>query len=320
MGEKPGYDVAVRAFASPSSDVVADVVVADPEPSVLSDYWEMTKPRITLLVLITTAGAMVWAAHGLPPVGLTIATLVGMAMASGGAGVLNHVLDRDIDVLMERTRHRPVAAGRVSPTAATIFGLVLNVAAAVVLLAFTNVLTTVLAITGSVFYVVVYTMLLKRRTVQNIVIGGAAGALPPLVGWAAVTGEIGLAAVLMFLIIFLWTPPHFWALAILKKRDYANAGIPMLPCVASERETALQILAYTVLLAGVSIVPYVADLLGAFYLVVAIVLGARFIQLAVRLLRTHSPVAARQTFLYSLLYLALLFAAMGADRAIAAAT
>jgi protoheme IX farnesyltransferase len=166
---------------------------------------------------------------------------------------------------------------------------------------------------------VIYTVLLKRRTVQNIVIGGAAGALPPLAGWAAVTGEIGLAPVLMFLIIFLWTPPHFWALAILKKRDYANAGIPMLPCVASERETAVQILVYTVLLAVVSVIPYLTDLLGVFYLVAAVLLGARFIQLAVRLLRTHSPVAARQTFLYSLLYLALIFAAMGADRVLAAA-
>jgi protoheme IX farnesyltransferase len=304
---------------SASSDVVAEAVVARTRPSLLADYWELTKPRITLLVLITTVGAMVWAAHGLPPLGLVAATVLGMAMASGGAAVLNHVLDRDIDLLMERTRNRPVAVGRVSPLAATVFGVGLNVAAAAILLAFTNALTAAIAIAGSLFYVVIYTVLLKRRTVQNIVIGGAAGALPPLAGWAAVTGEIGLAPVLMFLIIFLWTPPHFWALAILKKRDYANAGIPMLPCVASERETAVQILVYTVLLAVVSVIPYLTDLLGVFYLVAAVLLGARFIQLAVRLLRTHSPVAARQTFLYSLLYLALIFAAMGADRVLAAA-
>jgi protoheme IX farnesyltransferase len=160
-------------------------------------------------------------------------------------------------------------------------------------------------------------MVLKRRTPQNIVIGGAAGAVPPLVGWAAVTGEIGLAPILMFLIIFLWTPPHFWALAILARREYAQAGVPMLPVVRSERATAVQILVYTALLAAVSVVPYAAGLLGPLYLVAAVLLAARFLQLATRLLRTHSPAAARATFLYSLAYLALLFAAMGADRALA---
>ena len=287
-------------------------------PSAFSDYWEMTKPSITLLVLVTTAGAMVWAAEGLPSIELTLATLIGLACASGGGAVLNHVLDRDIDRLMERTRRRPVATGRVSVAAATAFGLGLNVAAATILLTFTNVLTAVLAIGGSAFYVVIYTMVLKRRTPQNIVIGGAAGAIPPLAGWAAVTGEIGLAPLIMFLIIFLWTPPHFWALAILKKDDYARAGIPMLPVVATERETALQILAYTVILALVSLVPVVTGLLGVLYAIAAIALGGRFIWLATHLLRTHSPLVARATFLYSLLYLALLFAAMGADRAIAA--
>ena len=296
----------------------AAVTPVESRPSVFSDYWEMTKPSITLLVLVTTAGAMVWAASGLPPLELTVATIIGMACASGGGAVLNHVLDRDIDRLMERTRRRPVATGRVSVAAATAFGLGLNVLAAVILLSFTNVLTAVLAIGGSAFYVVVYTMVLKRRTPQNIVIGGAAGAIPPLAGWAAVTGEIGLAPLIMFLIIFLWTPPHFWALAILKKDEYARAGIPMLPAVATERETAVQILAYTVILAAVSLIPVFTGLLGVLYAVAAIALGGRFILLAYRLLRTHSPLAARATFLYSLLYLALLFAAMGADRAISA--
>ena len=297
----------------------AAVTPVESRPSVLADYWEMTKPSITLLVLVTTAGAMVWAAGGLPPIGLTVATLVGLACASGGGAVLNHVVDRDIDRLMERTRNRPVATGRVSVAAATTFGLALNVIAAVILLAFTNVLTTVLAIGGSAFYVVVYTMVLKRRTPQNIVIGGAAGAIPPLAGWAAVTGEIGLAPLIMFLIIFLWTPPHFWALAILKKDEYARAGVPMLPAVATERETAVQILVYTVLLAVVSLIPVVHGparraLRGR---------GDR----ARRPLHLPRPapaasrtraLAARATFLYSLLYLALLFGAMGADRAIAA--
>jgi protoheme IX farnesyltransferase len=296
----------------------AAVTPVESRPSVLSDYWEMTKPSITLLVLVTTAGAMVWAANGLPPIELLVATLVGLACASGGGAVLNHVVDRDIDRLMERTRNRPVATGRVSVVAATAFGLALNVIAAVVLLTFTNVLTTVLALGGSAFYVVIYTMVLKRRTPQNIVIGGAAGAIPPLAGWAAVTGEIGLAPLIMFLIIFLWTPPHFWALAILKKEEYARAGVPMLPAVATERETAVQILVYTVILAAVSLIPVFTGLLGVLYAIAAIALGGRFIILARRLLRTHSPLAARATFLYSLLYLALLFAAMGADRAIAA--
>jgi len=294
----------------------AAVTPVESRPSVLSDYWEMTKPSITLLVLVTTAGAMVWAAGGLPPLGLTVATLVGLACASGGGAVLNHVVDRDIDRLMERTRNRPVATGRVSVAAATTFGIGLNVLAAVILLAFTNVLTTVLALGGSAFYVVIYTMVLKRRTPQNIVIGGAAGAIPPLAGRAAVTGEIGLAPLIMFLIIFLWTPPHFWALAILKKDEYARAGVPMLPSVATERETAVSILVYTVLLAAVSLIPLFTGLLGVLYAVAAIGLGARFIWLARRLLPTHSPLAACATFLSSLLYLALLFAAMGADRAI----
>jgi heme o synthase len=306
--------------AAASDSVAAEATqLVDARPSLLGDFWELTKPRIALLVLVTTAGAMVWAAEGVPPLGLTLATLAGLALASGGGAVLNHVLDRDIDRLMDRTRLRPVADGRISARAATIFGLALNAGAAAILLAFTNGLTTLFALGGSAFYVVVYTMLLKRRTAQNIVIGGAAGAIPPLAGWAAVTGEVGLAPLVMFLIIFLWTPPHFWALAILKREEYARAGVPMLPVVASERETAIQILAYTVALAVVSLVPVATGLLGAVYAVAAVALGARFIQLAVRLLRTHARPVARATFLFSLLYLALLFAAMGADRAIAAA-
>jgi protoheme IX farnesyltransferase len=310
--------VSSLVWVSPTAMAADAALTEEARRSVVGDYYELTKPRITLLVLITTVAAMVWAEGGLPPVGLTLATLVGMACASGGGAALNHVLDRDLDRQMERTRLRPVADGRVSPTAATIFGIALNVIAAVVLLAFTNVLTAVLAIGGSAFYVVIYTMLLKRRTPQNIVIGGAAGAIPPLAGWAAVTGELGLAPIVMFLIIFLWTPPHFWALAILKRDEYARAGVPMLPVVASERSTALQILAYTVLLAAVSLIPVATGLLGYLYAAVAVLLGIRFIWLARRLLVTHSPVAARATFLFSLLYLALLFAAMGADRVVAA--
>jgi protoheme IX farnesyltransferase len=277
------------------------------------------KPRITLLVVLTTLAAMVWAADGAPPVGLTLATLLGMTLASGGASALNHVWDRDIDRLMTRTQERPVAAGRIAPRAGAVFGVTLNVAAACLLVAAANPLTAALAMAGSLFYVVVYTMVLKRRTPQNIVIGGAAGAVPPLVGWAAVTGEVGLAPVLMFLIIFFWTPPHFWALAILARGEYARAGVPMLPVVRSERETGMQILVYTVILAAVSILPYTAGLLGVVYLVSAALLGLRFLQLALRLVQGLTPVAAKATFLWSLVYLALLFTAMGVDRALAAA-
>jgi heme o synthase len=302
----------------PSPERMADVVTAD-RPSVLQDYYELTKPRIALLVLVTTAGAMVWAAAGVPNLRIFVATLIGMALASGGAGALNHAIDRDIDRMMERTRSRPVADGRVAPAAAILFGIALNVAAAVILVTFTNRLAAAIALAGSAFYVVIYTMLLKRRTPQNIVIGGAAGALPPLAGWAAVTGHVALAPLIMFSIIFLWTPPHFWALAILKKQDYERAGIPMLPVVASEAETATQILGYTLVLMAVSLVPVIAGLLGIVYLVAALALGARFVQLAWRLRRTYSLVAARTTFLFSLVYLAALFAVMGADRLFAVA-
>jgi protoheme IX farnesyltransferase len=293
--------------------------VLAPGPGWATDYRTLMKPRITLLVVLTTLAAMVWAADGAPPVGLTLATLLGMTLASGGASALNHVWDRDIDRLMTRTQERPVAAGRITPRAGAVFGVTLNVAAACLLVAAANPLTAALAMAGSAFYVVVYTMVLKRRTPQNIVIGGAAGAVPPLVGWAAVTGEVGLAPVLMFLIIFFWTPPHFWALAILARSEYARAGVPMLPVVRSERETGMQILVYTVILAAVSILPYTAGLLGVVYLVSAALLGLRFLQLALRLVHGLTPVAAKATFLWSLVYLALLFTAMGVDRALAAA-
>ncbi len=310
----------VPAAAPEALDPAAEgLVLGAPAPRVAADYRTLMKPRITLLVVFTTLAAMVWAAEGVPPVSLTLATLLGMTLASGGASALNHVWDRDIDRLMTRTAGRPVAAGRITPQAGTLFGVTLNVAAAVLLTLAANPLAASLAMSGSLFYVVVYTMVLKRRTPQNIVIGGAAGAVPPLVGWAAVTGEVGLAPVLMFLIIFFWTPPHFWALAILARREYAAAGVPMLPVVRSERETGTQILVYTVILAAVSILPYTAGLLGVVYLVSATLLGLRFLQLSLRLMRGLSPVVARATFLWSLAYLALLFTAMGLDRALAAA-
>jgi heme o synthase len=280
----------------------------------VADYATLTKPRIMLLILITAYGAMAFATDGVPRMELALATLLGLALSSGGASALNHVLDRDIDARMRRTASRPVASGRVSPEAATGFGIGLIAASAAELVLYVNVLTAALAVAGALFYVIVYTWWLKRRTVQNIVIGGAAGAVPPLVGWAAVTGRVGLAAVFMFALVFYWTPPHFWALAILTRDDYEAAGVPMLPVVRGNDETARQILLYTLLLVGLSLLPFLSQTFGTVYVVAAIALGAWFLLLAVRLVRDTSRGNARALFLYSLAYLALMFAAIGADR------
>ncbi len=282
--------------------------------SVVGDYVTLTKPRIMVLILITAYGAMAFAADGLPGARLTLVTLFGLALSSGGASALNHVLDRDIDARMRRTASRPVAAGRISPDVASGFGAGLMVASVAVLTVYVNPLTAGLALAGGLFYVVVYTWWLKRRTVQNIVIGGAAGAIPPLVGWAAVTGEVGLPALFMFAIVFYWTPPHFWALAILAKDDYAEAGVPMLPVVRGDLETARQIVLYTVLLVGLTLLPFLSQTFGLVYLVSAVALGGWFLVLSVRLLRDTSRANARAVFLYSLAYLALLFVAIGVDR------
>ncbi len=281
---------------------------------VVADYFTLVKPRIMLLILITAYGAMAVASNGLPDLSLTLATLFGLGLSSGGASAINHYLDRDLDARMLRTAARPIPAGRVPPEAALGFGCGLVIVSFVVLATNVNLLAAVLALLGAVTYVVVYTYWLKRRTPQNIVIGGAAGALPPLVGWAAVTGHIGLPALFMFAIIFAWTPPHFWALAILAKKDYARAGIPMLPVVRGDRETARQILLYTLLLVGVTMLPFASRTFGWVYLLAALVLGAEFLALAARLVRNTSPPAARRLFVYSLAYLALLFAAIGVDR------
>jgi protoheme IX farnesyltransferase len=315
MLRRPAGSGTIEAVTAGPEGAAAAVPSHAP-PGVVADYLTLVKPRIMLLLLVTTYGAMAWAEGGLPPLGLTIATLGGMALASGGASAFNHVYDRDIDALMTRTRLRPVADGRVSPLAGSVYATVLLVASVVVLAVFANWLAALLALAGALFYVVIYTVLLKRRTPQNIVIGGAAGAVPPLVGWAAVTGGVDFEPVVMFAIVFLWTPPHFWALAMMTREDYRRAGVPMLPVVASTHSTTVQILVYTVLLALSTLVPVMLGLLGVVYLVAAVILGARFVQLAVRLMRSASIPAARATFLYSLAYLALLFAAMGLDRAV----
>jgi protoheme IX farnesyltransferase len=276
------------------------------------DYLTLTKPRIMTLLLLTGAAGMFVGAQGAPALGLFVLTMLGLALACGGASALNHVLDRDIDALMgSRTKKRPVASGRVTPEQALEFGLLLSALSFALLASAVNVLTAVLALVGNLFYVVVYTHWLKRSTPQNIVIGGAAGAVPPLVGYAAATGSLALPALWLFLIVFLWTPPHFWALALMIKRAYAAAGVPMLPVVRGDRETARQILLYS--LAMVAFTIAVGYWLGPLYTVAAVALGVAFIALAVLLRRDLSRARAQVLFHYSLAYLALLFVAAALD-------
>jgi len=282
-----------------------------------SDYWELLKPRIMLLIVITTVGSLALAAQGWPGTALLIWTVLGLVLVSGGSSVINHWYDRDIDALMQRTSARPVATGRITPGVALAFGLTLSAAGVALLALQVNWLAAFWAFAGFVCYVLVYTIWLKRRTPQNIVIGGASGAVPPLVAWAAVDGSVTATAVALFLIVFLWTPPHFWAVALLLDDDYARAGVPMLPTVRGSKVSAQQILIYTALLVISSLVPVALGTLGWIYAAAALVLGGRFIWLAVLLLRTPDDrTAARRTFLYSLLYLALLFVAMGVDSAL----
>ena len=278
----------------------------------LRDYLTLTKPRIMTLLLLTGAAGMFVGAQGVPPLGLFAATMVGLALACGGASALNHVLDRDIDVLMgSRTKERPVASGRVSPEQALEFGILLSAVSFALLASAVNVLTAVLALVGNLFYVIVYTRWLKRSTPQNIVIGGAAGAVPPLVGYAAATGSLALPALWLFLIVFLWTPPHFWALALMIKNAYAAAGVPMLPVVRGDRETARQIVLYSVVMVAFTV--FVGLWLGPLYTAAALVLGTVFIALSLLLRRDLSRAHAQVLFHYSLLYLALLFAAAALD-------
>jgi len=278
------------------------------------DYVTLTKPRIMSLLLLTGACGMVVGARGFPPIGTFVAAMAGLALACGGASALNHVLDADIDRLMgKRTEKRPVAAGRVAPSRGLEFGLALSAFSFVLLASLVNPLTAALALVGNLFYVLVYTRWLKRSTPHNIVIGGAAGAVPPLVGWAAATGNLALPALFLFLIVFAWTPPHFWALALLIKENYAAAKVPMLPVVRGDRETARQIVLYSVVLVAITLLPFALREVGLVYLVSALALGGAFLWLAVALQRDTSRRRAALLFHYSLLYLALLFVAMAAD-------
>ena len=275
---------------------------------VLSDYTALTKPKVQSLLLLTTVSAMYVA--GTPSLSLVILTCLGGYLSAGGAGAVNHYWDRDIDAQMARTADRPVPSGRVSPRAALWFGIVLAALSFAELSLTVNTLAAMLALSGFLGYVGVYTMWLKRTTPQNIVIGGAAGAVPPLVGWAAATGGLDGTALYLFAIVFFWTPPHFWALSLLMKDEYAKVGVPMLPVVRGEDETRRQILLYTVLLYAVSQLPFCAGGFGPVYLVASLLLGGAFIGGSVLLYRRADRRSALRLYLFSLLYLALLFGSM----------
>ncbi len=281
----------------------------------ISNYVNLIKPHVTVMLLGVTVAAMAIAHRGFPSLGLVLATLLGGAMAAGSANCINCYIDRDIDQIMSRTQRRSLPSGRVSPVQALIFGIILGVASFAVLFQFVNLLSAVLACSAILFYVFIYTMGLKRTTAQNIVIGGAAGAVPVLVGWAAVTNNVSLTAIWLFAIIFYWTPPHFWALALLIQKDYEKAHVPMLPVVMGENETRRQIFLYSLLLVAVTLVLFGMHAMGYFYLVTALILGGILIYMSVRLLLDKgSKQWARTIFWYSNCYLAAIFAFMVIDR------
>jgi protoheme IX farnesyltransferase len=283
----------------------------------VSDYFELAKPRIIVLLLITTAAAMIMAARGIPPLMLTFWTLLGGALAAGSAGALNCVFDADIDGLMRRTMERPIPRGRISVAQATVYAAVLGVLSFAILYVLVNPLAAWLSLGGNIFYVAIYTMWLKRSTPLNIVIGGAAGAVPPLVGWAAVTHQIGGPALGLFALIFLWTPPHFWSLALMTETDYDKANVPMMPNVAGEERTKREIIYYTILLVLASLALYPMHVMGPLYTGAAAILGAIFLYDTLRTWKDSGTVWARRTFKFSLLYLALMCLVMVIDRIIA---
>lgn len=276
-------------------------------------YVALTKPRIIELLLVTTVPVMVVADQGVPPLWLMAAAVIGGTLAAGGANAINMYVDRDIDSVMERTQGRPLVTGAVSPRNALVFAVTIEVVAFVFLWQVVNLLSAVLAVSGCLYYVFIYTLWLKRSSRQNIVIGGAAGAVPVLVGWSAVTDTVSISAIVLFGVIFFWTPPHFWALAIKYKDDYARADVPMLPSVASHRQTTDQILAYTVVVWALTLLFGVTAEMGLLYWATAIVLGAVFTWMAVDLRRTESPARAIRVFTFSITYITVLFGVMALD-------
>ncbi|MBV8118143.1 MAG: protoheme IX farnesyltransferase [Candidatus Eremiobacteraeota bacterium] len=284
-------------------------------PGRLRDFYELSKPRIILLLLITTAAAMLMAARGLPPLALLVWTLAGGALCAASAGAFNCAYDADIDRLMQRTAERPIPKGRLSVREALVFATAAGIAGFAILYVLVNPLAAWLSLAGNFYYVVIYTMWLKRLTPLNIVIGGAAGAVPPLVGWAAVTHAVGGPALGLFALIFLWTPPHFWSLSLMTELDYAKAKVPMFPNVYGEQRTKREIVYYSVILVAASLLLYPLHVMGAFYFAAAAVLGGIFLLDAVRTWRARAgTAAARRLFRFSLLYLALMCAIMVIDR------
>ncbi len=278
------------------------------------NYLELAKLRIVLLLLFTTLTAMVIAANGIPKLAVLIPTLIGGALAAGGASAINQYIDRDMDAKMARTSRRPIPSGRVAPINALLFGLGMLVWSVLILGIWVNWLTALLAFIGGIYYVVLYTLILKRNTVANILIGGGAGAVPVLVGWAAVTGTLSYQAFILFAIVFYWTPPHSWALALLVNKDYTLANVPMMPVARGESATRTQILLYSVQLILITLLPTPFNMLGGIYLLVAIVLGAGLLRMAIKLIKEADGAAPRRMYKYSTAYLAFLFLAMIIDR------
>ncbi len=292
---------------------VLDVAVSPSLATRIGGYIALTKPRIIELLLITTVPTMVVAERGMPSLWLIVATVLGGTLAAGGANAINMYVDRDIDKLMDRTKGRPLPSGLLDPRNALIFAITIEIAAFFFLWAFVNLLSAVLAVTACLFYVFIYTLWLKRTSTRNIVIGGAAGAMPVLIGWTAVLNRLDWAPIILFGVMFYWTPPHFWALAIRYKDDYTAAAIPMLPSVASMRTTALRIVMYTTALFALSLLFGPVAGLGKIYFVSALVLGSGFLYFAVDVLRTEDSVKAMRLFGYSITYITLLFGSMAVD-------
>ncbi len=283
---------------------------------IIANYSNLIKPHVTVLLLGITVAAMAIAQRGLPDLGLILATLLGGVMSAGSANCINCYIDRDIDQIMTRTQRRSLPAGRVQPIQALIFGLALGAGSVIVFIVLVNLLCGLLSLAAILFYIFIYTAWLKRSSVQNIVIGGAAGAAPVLIGWAAVTNSVPLAAIWLFAIVFYWTPPHFWALSLLIEKDYARVNVPMLPVVMGERETKKQILLYSLMLVAVTLILFAMHAMGYLYLIGALALGGIFIYMAIRLWLDTSRKWARTIFWYSNCYLALIFAVMVLDRVI----
>jgi protoheme IX farnesyltransferase len=288
-------------------------VVREPIRARLKDFLQLTKPVIVILLLVTTYAGMVLGARAIPPLELTFWTLLAGAMAAGGSGAINQYIDRELDQRMQRTAQRPLPAGRLTPAEGLAFGVGLLVAAFFIMAAFANLLAAVLSLAGMIYYILLYSIFLKKSTVQNIVIGGGAGAIPPLVGWAAAAGNLSVPSLFLFAIVFLWTPPHFWALALVRRKDYARAGVPMLPVVRGEKATRLQILIYTLELVGLTLLMPAFRLTGSLFLVSAGVLGGALIFSAWRVFRLGGNKTAWQMYRYSSMYLAFIFAALVLD-------